>query len=138
MTGSAGPRMRRGARAAALAAAAIGAAVGGCRGDGPVAVRPPCTAPVTLSASREARPRFTWAPDCAVGRLVVAPAPSQGLSRVHWAIRGGPGGIASGVRFGEVPPGATEEVAPSYAAGGVIVYDAAGNALGSTGIEPLP
>jgi hypothetical protein len=134
LTDWAGQRAPRRARAAAL----VALAVGGCGGGGPVAARPPCTGRVALSASREARPRFTWAPDCAVGRLVVAPAPSQGLSRVHWAIRGGPDGIASGVRFGVVPPGATEEVAASFAAGAVVVYDAAGNALGSTGIEPLP
>lgn len=94
-------------RRAALAAALVAAA--GCGSGDPAGPRSPCTGPVTLAASREARPRFTWSPDCAVARLVVLTPPSAGYVDVRWAVRGGDAGIASGVRYGSVPRGATEE-----------------------------
>ena len=119
-------------RLAALLAAWV---AGACGGEESTAPRPACTGPVTVVATREARPLFTWTPNCAVARLTVSSVPNQGIIVYRWAIRGGPAGIASGVRFGVLPPAAVQEKAPNDDAPaswfGVAVYGADGALLGS-------
>jgi hypothetical protein len=61
-----------------------------------------CTGNVTVSVSAGTTPTFTWTPACRViGLLVELEASDQ------WFIEGTGGGIASGVQYGIVPPGAT-------------------------------
>ena len=120
--------LRRGVALVAVAAA--------CGGSDPVGVRPPCSGQGSLSvtATAEVRPWITWSPDCSVARLVITMPPSIGASPVLWEIRGGAGGIPSGVRYGAAPAGATTVVPATVPADftnySVFVYDAAGTFLG--------
>jgi hypothetical protein len=61
-----------------------------------------CTGNVTVSVSAGTTPTFTWTPACRViGLLVELEASDQ------WFLEGSGDGIAPGVQYGIVPPGAT-------------------------------
>jgi hypothetical protein len=64
----------------------------------------PCTGDVTVSVSAGTTPTFTWEPECRVIALLV----EQGASDM-WFLEGMGQGIASGVRYGTVPPNAVAE-----------------------------
>ena len=122
-----------------LGALAMALVAAGCDSDDGVEPRPLCTGFVEVAATRESRPLFTWSPNCAVARLWVGTAPVLGQSQeVAWEIRGGASGIVSGVRYGAVPRGATEEIAANFqpfAQLHVAVYNADGDFLGGAPLE---
>lgn len=122
-----------------MVAVLAGMGAGGCSGERGFAPRAACRGAVTVAATSESSPLFTWAPDCAVSRLRVVGPPNMGVSDVRWDVRGGQAGIASGVRYGLVPPGATQEVAPRTLSGtslNVEVFSADGTRLGGVPLPP--
>jgi hypothetical protein len=80
------------------------ALLAGCGGDGGtgVDVADPCTGDVTVSVSAGTTPTFTWAPACLVLALLVEQEASD-----MWFLEATGEGIASGVRYGTVPSGAS-------------------------------
>ncbi|HVE79238.1 MAG TPA: hypothetical protein VNA89_10270 [Gemmatimonadaceae bacterium] len=122
--------------AALLLGAVVAAALlAGCGGDdAPLQPVAPCTGPVSLTATSEALPLFTWTPECGVARLTVLSPPVTGPPVLRWEISSLTGRIASGVRYGSVPDGAIQTVPPrALVAGqttGVTVYDQAGVIIG--------
>ncbi len=60
---------------------------------------------VEVVASPDVAPRFTWSPNCIAYRLEVYPTGSE---TVTWWTEGS---VSSGVRYGELPPGATGSAA---------------------------
>ena len=113
-------------------------ALAGCGGDNGTGPPPACTGMVDVVTTRERRPLITWTPNCTVARLQIVAPPVIGQPEAEaWDIRGGPTGIASGVRYGVLPNGATEE-APAYPGNFniyVTVFDAAGRRLGGAPIS---
>lgn len=78
-----------------------------CGGDTPIDPPTPCTAEVTVTATANPLPYVTWSPECGAGRVSMHIPPSQGLTPL-WYIASSESQIRSGVRYGEVPTGATE------------------------------
>lgn len=73
---------------------------GGCEDD----VTSPCLGTYEVAVTDEAIPVFTWTPDCGVNQLLVEQSTGEEL----WHVSGTANSIASGVRYGEHPPGASE------------------------------
>jgi hypothetical protein len=89
------------------AVAALASACGGPESLLPIDA---CRTQVALAASTGTSPTFSWEPDCASGRLEVLHVRSGDLM---WGVVGDqpsagdpPVAIYSGVKYGEVPPGA--------------------------------
>ena len=95
-------RRRRRADAAAVALAVT--ALLGCGEDG-TGPSPGCTADVEITALNDPTPYFTWEPACGVAALFVE---EVGGADMWYVTATSNAGIASGVRYGETPPGATE------------------------------
>lgn len=93
-------------------------------GSGPALAR--CATDVELTISGgTTTPTFTWTPGCGVGALLVRDAAQVD----QWYLTATTeAGIASGVRYGTVPPGAREDSAavPLVAGRGYILYVAKG------------
>jgi hypothetical protein len=68
-----------------------------------------CTSDVEISVVTDLTPYFTWSPSCGVAALFVENV--DGGDAWH-IVATSPGGIASGVRYGEVPSNADEELEP--------------------------
>ena len=87
-----------------LSIAGFASACGGTESDAM------CRSDVALVVTTGTSPIFSWEPDCAVGLLGVADL--QGGGGMMWGVAGNqPAGepqaaIYSGVRYGDVPPGA--------------------------------
>ena len=64
----------------------------------------PCTGNVTVSVSSGTTPTFTWTPACRVIGLLVELGASD-----QWFLEATGDGIAPGVQYGIVPPGATAD-----------------------------
>ncbi len=63
-----------------------------------------CTSDVAVTVSAGTTPRFTWTPACRVLGLLVEEDASD-----MWFLDGTGAGIASGVTYGSVPSGASQE-----------------------------
>jgi len=88
-------------------AGALALSLAGCS-DAAGPNRDPCTGDVTITVSSGPTPTFTWTPACGVIGLLVEEEASD-----MWFISAtGSGTIGSGVKYGTVPPGATEETPP--------------------------
>jgi hypothetical protein len=88
----------------------IAAVTNGCGGAESLLPPDACRFEVALAASTGTSPTFSWEPDCASGRLEVIHVRSGDLM---WGVAGGqssaaepPAPIYSGVKYGQVPPGA--------------------------------
>jgi hypothetical protein len=88
----------------------LAALAGACGGAEPLLPPDACRPQVALTASTGRSPTFSWEPDCAGGRLEVVHVRSGDLM---WGVVGNqsssgdpPAAIYSGVKYGEVPPGA--------------------------------
>ena len=95
-----------------------------------------------MAVTPEARPLFTWTPDCVIGALQVGTPPAQGPIDWLWKIRGRSALIPSGVRHGVLPTGAFQETAPSDLQSGsvfsVYVFGADGQFLGGAAEIVVP
>jgi hypothetical protein len=103
---------RSAARTAALALAIALATVGCGDDDDGTSPSAACTQDVgSIAIAPGATPRFTWTPGCGVNELVVR---DVATSEVMWRIADTDGDdlIASGVNYGTVPAGASEEDGP--------------------------
>ena len=120
-------RLRRRADLALVAALAAGALLG-CGDDG-TSPSPGCTADVEITVLNDPTPYFTWEPACGVAALFVE---EIGGADVWYVTATSSAGIASGVRYGETPPGATEvmEAEPLEDGRTYFVYVARGSASG--------
>lgn len=110
-----------------------------CGGDSPADPPTPCTGDVALTATAKPVPEVAWSPLCGVARLSIFLPPSTGFLTTLWSISSPSGQIASGVRYGQVPPGAVE-VTPAHplqsgstVAVGVIGVD--GKVIGQTSVR---
>ena len=91
-----------------LATLSIGACVDGTASSTRTGT---CAATFVASASAGTTPTFTWTPAvCNVSTVVVTT--SGGTSAIQWSVGAATNVIASGVKYGVVPPGA-EESAPA-------------------------
>ena len=95
---------------AQLLSLAVAALAGACGGADSLLPPDACRPQVALGASTGTTPTFSWEPECASGRLEVIHVRSGDLM---WGVAGGrdsagepPAAIYSGVKYGEVPPGA--------------------------------
>lgn len=68
----------------------------------------PCSGDVSLQASNATTPEFDWTPSCALRYLAVSDATGAVLGNVGAPV--GTHRLSPPVRYGTVPPGATEEV----------------------------
>jgi hypothetical protein len=66
-----------------------------------------CTTPVAVTVAGGLSPQITWTPASLVQVLVLESIPpSVGGSQPRWAVQKVSGGIASPIRYGQVPSGA--------------------------------
>ena len=88
-------------------AAFICVLLAGCGGDTPIEPVTPCTSDVAVTATANPLPVVTWSPECGATRVTIVAPPSQGFF-TFWNIASPDGQIRPGVRYGQVPSGATE------------------------------
>ncbi len=115
------------AQQVAIALSVVAAAVLAC--SNPASPRlAACAGPLTVSATAQVQPTFSWAPDCAVDHIFVIDsnvAPSAGGPGVPWGIAANvPGqGTGSPLLYGTTPAGMKVVVAPTaLVAGRVYVF----------------
>src|SRR5207237_10539520 len=108
--------------------AAIGLAVGAvarcASSSGPSL--PPCTDPVTLTATTALEPGFAWTPNCLVDQVTLEEniAPSAGGPQARWAMRSRVTGQGkpSPDRYGDVAASMAELTSAAAAAAGQAAY----------------
>lgn len=77
-----------------------------CGGREPVAPLIACQAPIAVTVGSGPRPRFTWTPTCGLYTIsVIAPPATGSVFGEMWGIVSDTQLIASGVCYGETPPG---------------------------------
>ena len=79
-----------------------------------------CTAPVEVSVATGSSSQITWTPGCLVQQLLVFESipPSVGGPQLRWGVHTPSGGIASPLRYGQVPSGAQVILAAEPLVGG--------------------
>jgi hypothetical protein len=67
-----------------------------------------CTAPVEVSVTTGSSAQIAWTPACRVQQVLVFESiqPSVGGPQLRWGVQTASGGIASPLRYGQVPAGA--------------------------------
>lgn len=109
-------------RLALLAAAAFLACVAGagCVDSTATSTRSgACAGELTATVSAGTTPTFTWSPACKITRLLVL---KEDGGAEAWLVEAGENAIASGVKYGVVPAGATQGAPPTALVAGQ-VYD---------------